>query len=179
MRKKLFTFLCLLMILTVVGCSSSSTSTENSKTDKYFKVIGIYYNENNVLKSPDDGVSRNWINVVYEINNTSNKNWNDDFFFGDGVNVLTVGSNEYEYNYDNTSYYAKEYGFKTPDDDREIWAGAKMRYFVNFVVNQKDIKKGMEGKFYIKYNDMEYTYNYTYGDLKKYTSEDMSKLGNQ
>lgn len=116
---------------------------------------------------------------ICEINNTIDTNWEDEFYFGDDVNVLKLGSNEYQFDQNNTSYLADYYGFKAPGEDKEVWAGAKSTYLVNFIVNQKDIKEDMKGSFYIKYSDMEYTYDFKYSDLKPYTNEEMKNIASE
>lgn len=151
----------LMLSILLVGCSISKT---NDKTNEYFNVIGIYYDKIN--ENDNSNEVENLVKVVYEINNTTDVNWEDEFFFGSEVNVLRLGKNTYSYNQSDTSYIGPLYGFKVPGRDTTVWAGTKSIYLASFVVNKNDLKEDMTGQFYVKYNGMEYRYEFGYDDMK-------------
>lgn len=173
-KKIIFGLFSLILCFCLIVCSIDTENDDNSNNES-IKVIGVYYNEDDKTVNPEDGVERNWINVVYEINNQTDENWKDDFFWSSDSNTLTIGSNDYEYD-KGTDGLAILYGFSVPSKNSEIWAGAKLTYLVRFVVNQSDIKKEMEGKFKVEYNGKIYTYEFNYDDLTPYTEETMIEL---
>lgn len=177
MKKIILGILCFFLI----GCTNTEKQTDtannnnSSKTkyEEYFDVIGIYKSDSVVTDK--SGVKRDWIHVVFDIKNTTDENWKDDFFWSSDQHILTLGKNTYESSQNNTDYFSEEYGF-TPLDTDEIWAGGKYRFYLNFIVNNKDIENLSSGNLMIKYGDMEYNKEFTNKDIETFNEDTILQL---
>jgi len=170
MKKLFLGILCLFL----VGCNVGNTRKESY--DRYFNIVGIYKRYDTV--TDESGVERTWIHVVFDINNSTDENWEDGFFWNTDQHVLTIGDNTYENNQANTDYFAEKYGFTSLYID-EIWSGGKCRFYLNFIVNKKDADNISDGNIMIRYGDMEYNKKFTNKDVMIFTEEAILQLADK
>ena len=84
--------LCFVLLASVCGCSNSQSKNNYLSIDGGF----IFDKENTTLNLINEDLeeSETYLVVVYTLNNTTDENWEDDFFWSDQV-TLTIDKNEY------------------------------------------------------------------------------------
>lgn len=159
--------LCFVLLASVCGCSNSQSKNNYLSIDGGF----IFDKENTTLNLINEDLeeSETYLVVVYTVNNTTDENWEDDFFWSDQV-TLTIDKNEYsEANLEFDSL-AQEFidicGYDTTYI-KSILAKSSNQIVSIFNINQEVINEDTSFTLNIKFDDVTESAEINYSELVK------------
>lgn len=158
--------LCLLMVFAsveLVGCS---------KDENYITGMTVYqWNKKSNEIKQELNENQELLVAVVDLSNTSDKNWEDRFFWSDGVE-LTLNQNEYEtpdkYDYKLLSEFIENSGYSDVYTLNEIYAQDTKKIILPFIVNRVDTGSGVNGTVYVNFDDNYSKMEFNYDDVKMF-----------
>lgn len=171
--KKRFISIIVFAFIAVLGCGCGIDKDINSEYQGNLNVQikGIFQlsNENLDMTKEELAEGQQFLFVVYDVENISDKNLDNAF---SEAEIITQSENKYEeiYAINNIKKFLDNCGYETKIRGKELLGKSKpIRFISTYKINENDFGENATGKFLIDFDDFKtpYEYNYTISDIQK------------